>query len=117
MDENIRENSELEAAFSDALGKPPPRVIEGALASIFAATTRRPRASSPLAGRRLALAGAAAAAGVAALAVLKREGGQEIDEEALELAGLDLELLDELELCRDLEAVELLELLEEMEDG
>lgn len=116
MDENIRENSELEAAYRDALGAPPP-FANDFCASVFAATTRRRRSPAPLTGRRLALAGAAAAAGAAALVVLNKHGGQELDEETLDLAGLDFELLDELELSADLDVVELLELLEEIDNG
>lgn len=117
MEENIRETSEVEAAYRDALGEPPPQLSKDFCGSVFAATTRRRHAPSPFTGRRLALAGAAAAAGAAALVVLNKHGAQEPDEETLELASLDLELLDELELSADLDAVELLELLEDMDNG
>lgn len=106
-----------ESFYDKAVGQPSPGLMAGFSASVFNRTTRAARGGEPWAGRRYALGalGAAAAAGVAGVLLYPRE--QEGGEEALELAEVELELLENLELCRELDLLEMLEALEEMENG
>lgn len=112
------ENGErLEALYREAAGKPTPEIMAGFSEAVFERTTRKDAPRSAFADRRFffGMAATAAAAGVAGVVLLGRES--EGGEEALALAEVDIELLDELDVCREVDLLEMLDALEEIENG
>lgn len=114
----IDDGQKFESLYREAKGEPPPESMRGFSDAVFARTTRGggEKAQSG-ANRRVAFAAlGAAAAGVAGVMLaVPRE--KPFDEEAFALAEVEPELLDELELCRELDTIALLEALEEIDDG
>lgn len=106
----------LEKLYREASGEPPPELMAGFSGAVYERTTRKAASRGVGAERRLIFgAVAAAAAGVAGVVVLGRE--KEGGEETLALAEVDIDLLAELELCREVDFLEMLEALEEIENG
>lgn len=105
------------AGYSKAVGDPPGSLMAGFSSRVFEKTTRSDSAFAAQGRRRLLLGTLSGAAAAVAGGVVLWPEKKRFDGEAAEFAEVDLELLGNIELCRDLELLEVLEAAEEFENG
>lgn len=117
MEQMDKIHKDTEELHQKAVGAPPPGLMTGFSESVYKRTTRKEKPQQAWAGRRNALGaiGALAAAGAAAVVLYPRE--PQISEETLAMAEIDLDLLENLDLCMDMDLLEMLEALEEIDNG